>query len=128
MNSRFHRSLQLSLVILDFLSINAVFFVAEYLFRRQLLITPNLEYLYFLFFINAAWLAVTLLKNVYHERYIVSFERFSKVSMQSYFYFLCVVIIFLFFFRMILLSRVFITVVLTSIFVMLVINRILYLI
>ncbi|HUC81401.1 MAG TPA: undecaprenyl-phosphate glucose phosphotransferase [Flavisolibacter sp.] len=127
MNNRFHRNLQLSLVILDFLTINAVFFFVEYFFRKQLLITPNREYVHFVFFINITWLAVTLFKNIYHERYIVSFEHFSKVSMQAYIYFLLIVVIFLFFFRMILLSRIFITVVLSSIFVMLLVNRIIYL-
>ena len=127
MNSRFNRNLQLSLALLDFITINAVFFFAEYFFRKQLLITPNREYLHFIFFINLTWLVVTLVKNIYHERYIVSFEQFSKVSIQAYVYFLSTVIIFLFFFRMILLSRVFITVVLSSIFVMLLANRFLYL-
>lgn len=127
MNNRFNRSLQLSLAILDFVTINAVFFFVEYFFRKQLLITPNREYLHFIFFINVTWLAVAVAKNIYHERYIVSFEQFSKVSIQAYLYFLSTVIIFLFFFRMILLSRIFITVVLTGIFFMLLSNRFLYL-
>lgn len=127
MNSRFIRSLQLSLSILDFIIINAVFFFTEYFFRKQTLISPNEEYFYFLFFLNAAWLAVALVKNIYNERYILSYESFSKVSMQSYLYFLSIVIIFLFFFRLILLSRIFITVVLSSIFISLFINRFLYL-
>lgn len=127
MNTRFYRSLQLSLAILDFLTINSIFVFTEYLFRKQLLITPNREYLYLVFFINVVWLGVALIKNIYHERNIVSFEQFSKVSMQAYVYFLFIVIIFLFFFRLILLSRLFITVVLSSIMVMLLINRMLYL-
>lgn len=127
MNNHFTRSLQLSLVVLDFLTINTVFFFAEFFFRKQLLITPNREYMYFMFFLNVTWLAVTLIKNIYHERYVVSFEQFSKVSIQAYLYFLSAVIIFLFFFRLILLSRVFVTVVLSSIFVMLLANRFLYL-
>lgn len=128
MNNRFYRSLQLSLAILDFLTINSVFIFAEYFFRKQLLISPNREYMYFILFVNVVWLAVAVAKNIYHERYIVSFEQFSKVSMQAYVYFLSILIIFLFFFRMILLSRVFITVVLSSIFISLLVNRFLYLI
>ena len=106
MNSRFLRNLQLSLAILDFVVINAVFYFTEVFFRKQLLITPNPEYLHFLFFINITWLVVSLIKNIYHERYIVSFENFSKVSIKAYLYFLSIVIICLFFFRMILLSRI----------------------
>ena len=127
MNTNFHRHLQLSLGVLDFLTINAVFFFTEYFFRQQALITPNREYMYFLFFLNVVWLCVAVVKNIYHERYIVSFEQFSKVSIKAYIYFLSTVIIFLFFFRLILLSRIFITVVLSSVFIMLLINRLLYL-
>ncbi len=127
MNNRFIKSLQLSLGVLDFLTINAVFFFTEYFFRKHTLISPNVEYFYFIFFLNAVWLAVSLTKNIYNERYILSFESFSKATMQAFVYFLSTIIIFLFFFRLILLSRVFITVVLCSIFLSLLINRFLYL-
>lgn len=127
MNNRFVRSLQFSLGILDFATINAVFFFTEYFFRKQGMITPNEEYFYLLFSLNAVWLAVAAAKNVYNEKYILSFESFSKVSVQAYLYFLSAVIILLFFMRLILLSRLFITVVLSSLFVSLLINRLLYL-
>lgn len=127
MNNRFVRSLQLSLGVLDFVTINAVFFFTEYFFRHKGLISPNAEYFYFLFLLNAAWLAVAVAKNIYNEKYIVTFEKFSKISVQAYLYFLSAVIIFLFFLRLILLSRVFITVVLSSLFVMLLVNRFIYL-
>lgn len=127
MNNRFIRSLQLCLAVLDFITINAVFFFTEYLFRKHTLISPNIEYFYFIFFLNVVWLAVSVARNIYKEKNILSFESFSKVSMHAYLYFLSIVIIFLFFFRLILLSRVFITVVLSSIFISLLINRFLYL-
>lgn len=127
MNNRFIRSLQISLGILDFATINAVFFFAEYIFRTQRLITPNPEYFYLLFSLNAVWLAVAAAKNVYNEKYILSFESFSKVSVKAYLYFLSIVIILLFFFRLMLLSRVFITVVLSSLAITLLLNRFLYL-
>ena len=127
MNSRFIRSLQLSLGILDFATINGVFFFAEYIFRTQRFITPNPEYFYLLFSLNAVWVGVAIVKSVYNEKYILSFESFSKVSVKAFLYFLSIVIILLFFFRLILLSRVFITVVLASLAVTLLLNRFLYL-
>lgn len=127
MNNRFVRSLQFSLGTLDFVTINAVFFFTEYFFRRKGLITPNIEYFYLLFSLNAVWLAVAVAKNVYNEKHILSFESFSRISVQAYLYFLSAVIILLFFLRLILLSRVFITVVLASIFITLLTNRLLYL-
>ena len=98
MNTRFHQYLQISLALLDFLTINVIFLITEFLFRKQLLITPNREYLYFALFMNAVWLGVAMAKKIYHDRNIVSFEQFSKVSMQAYAYFLAIVIIFLFYF------------------------------
>lgn len=127
MNTHFYRSLQLSLICLDFFSINAVFFFSENFFRQQSFISPHKEYMYFMLFLNVVWLAVAVVKNIYHERYLSSFEQFSKVSVHSYVYFLSVVIIFLFFFRFLQLSRVFITIVMSSIFGMLLVNRFLYL-
>lgn len=128
MNNRFLRSLQASLAVLDFLTLNAVFFTAKFLFTKQSLISPSNEYLYFIFSLNILWIVSAFLKNIYHERYIVSFEQFSKVSMQAFIYFVLLVTIYLFFFRMLLLSRIFIIVVLSSILIVLLINRFIYLV
>lgn len=127
MNNLFFKSLQFSLAVLDLLTINVVFFTTEFLFRRQIPGSAQTQYAYFIFFLNVAWLTVALLKNIYHERNIGSFEQYSKVSMQAYIYLLLLVVLSLFFFRMLLLSRLFIITVLTSLSVALVLNRLLYL-
>jgi putative colanic acid biosynthesis UDP-glucose lipid carrier transferase len=127
MNNLFFKSLQFSLAILDLLTINTVFFTTEFLFRNQIPDSAQPQYIYFIFFLNIVWVAVALLKNIYHARNIGTFEQYSKVSMQAYVYLLLVVVLTLFFFRMMLLSRLFILVVLTSLSVALVINRLLYL-
>jgi len=127
MNNLFFKSLQFSLAVLDILTINTVFFTAEFLFRNQIPQSAQPQYIYFIFFLNIVWLAVALMKGIYHERNIGTFEQYSKVSMQAYVYLLLVVMVTLFFFRMVLLSRLFIIVVLTSLSVALVINRLLYL-
>src|SRR5437762_13497301 len=126
MNNLFFKSLQFSLAVLDILTINTVFFTAEFLFRNQIPQSAQPQYIYFIFFLNIVWLAVALMKGIYHERNIGTFEQYSKVSMQAYVYLLLVVMVTLFFFRMVLLSRLFIIVVLTSLSVALVINRLLY--
>ncbi|HEU4472782.1 MAG TPA: undecaprenyl-phosphate glucose phosphotransferase [Flavisolibacter sp.] len=127
MNNRFLHLLQLSLAFLDFLVINCVFFTAQYLFRQQTLIEQNAEYVYFIFSLNIFWLVVVLLKNIYHQRYIISFEQFTKVSLQAMVYFLLLVTVYLFFFRMLLLSRMFVVVVLASISLSIFLNRFIYL-
>jgi len=126
MNSRFYRSLKLSLAILDFLTINTVFFSVDIIFQKQLLITSNIEYAYFILYLNTTWITIALIKNIYHERYILSFERFTRVSMHAYTYLILVLMICLFFFRMMQLSRIFIVVVSVGIWVALLLNRSVY--
>jgi putative colanic acid biosynthesis UDP-glucose lipid carrier transferase len=125
MKHRFLRSLQLRLAVLDVLVINIVFFSLQFLFMKYKHNRMNVEYMYFIFFLNATWIAVAWLKNIYHERFIGSFEGFTKVSLHAYLYLLLMVIVFLFFFRLLLISRLFIIVVLSSIPVALLINRLL---
>jgi putative colanic acid biosynthesis UDP-glucose lipid carrier transferase len=127
MNSRFLRHLQLILAGLDLMSINAVFFTSQFLFRSQFLRDTYVDYTYFGFFLTIAWLTVTLLGGIYHEKYILSFELFTKRSMHAFVYFLVMVIFYLYFSHQFILSRTFIVVVLSSISVSLIFNRFLYL-
>jgi putative colanic acid biosynthesis UDP-glucose lipid carrier transferase len=115
-------------VVLDFISLNTIFFTAEFLFRKHVLITPDLEYVYFGLSLNAMWILAVLFLNIYGERYILSFEQFTKISMRAFVYFVLLVSIELFFFRLMLLSRVFILVVLSSIAISFLLNRFLYLV
>ncbi|MFI5131985.1 MAG: nucleoside-diphosphate sugar epimerase/dehydratase, partial [Chitinophagales bacterium] len=123
MKHRFLRTLQLRLAVLDVLVINIVFFSLQFMLHKR----PNVQYIYFIFFLNVVWIGIAWLKNIYHERFIGSFEKFTKNSLQAYIYLLLAVIIYLFFFRFLLISRVFIVLVLSGIPVALLINRLLYL-
>ncbi|MEO7312952.1 MAG: undecaprenyl-phosphate glucose phosphotransferase [Chitinophagaceae bacterium] len=127
MNSRFLRHLQLSLLTLDFLCINAVYFITQYFFSKELLIVNASEYSYFIMLLNLAWLLVSLGGNIYQGKHIMSFEAFTRYSMYAYLYFLILNVLYLFFFHQFIISRVFITVVLSGIFVGIIFNRFLYL-
>ena len=129
MNSRFLRHLQLILAGLDLMSINAVFFTSQFLFRKQFVMDTQeyVNYTYFGFFLTIAWLTVTLLGGIYHEKYILSFELFTKRSTHAFMYFIGMVIFYLYFSHEFMLQRRFIVVVLTSISVSLIFNRFLYL-
>ena len=127
MNNRFLRSLQLYLAIIDFTAVLAVFFTAHFLFKQQGHIGSQVEYVYFGFFLSISWLLLVVVMNLYHEKFVMSFEPFTKVTMRTYLYYLLVVVIYLFFFRMIALSRTFIIVVLSGIPAALLVNRFLYL-
>ena len=126
-NSRFVRSLQLLNASIDFISINLVFFICIYVFREKGWIGNEQQYQYFGFTLNLLWLSTVLLSNNYHEKKILTFESFTKASLTSYIYLLLGITIYLFYFRMLGISRIFLLVLLTSIPVMLLINRFFYL-
>ncbi len=128
MNNRFLKLLQLSIGLIDFVVLNTILFFAHYMFKKHLLIGNEIEYVYFIFYLNIAWLFLVIFINIYHEKYVLSFEHFTKISLQMYVYLLLLVIFYLFFFRMLALSRIFIAVVLGCIPVALLLNRFIYLV
>lgn len=140
MNKRFLRHLQLILATLDLLSINVVFLTAAFLVNHPE-ITSNISIdlikskipepkdidQSFGFVLTIAWSAVILLGGLYHEKYVLSFELFTKRSLQSYVYFLVPVIFYIYFFDQFETARYFIATVLFCIFISLLFNRFLYL-
>ncbi|MES2775197.1 MAG: undecaprenyl-phosphate glucose phosphotransferase [Bacteroidota bacterium] len=127
MNTRFLRHLQLSLVALDFLSINAVYFITQYIFSKEALLVNTYEYTNFVLLLNLAWLLVSLIGNIYQGKNIMSFEIFTRHSMYAFLYFLVLIILYLFFFHQFIISRAFLTVVLIGIPSGLLFSRFLYL-
>ncbi len=123
MNIRFLRSLQFTLAIIDFITINLVFFSARFIFQSQGLIDSGDQYDFFGLFMGIAWLSIVLIENIYTDKFTTSFEKHIRVYLQTFIYFLLLTVAYLFFFRMLMLSRVFITVVLIVIFSALLINR-----
>jgi putative colanic acid biosysnthesis UDP-glucose lipid carrier transferase len=127
LNNKFLRSLQINLALIDFIFINAAFFVCKYVFSKHALIGNEIEYMYFGFFVSADWLVVSLILGVYYEPYILSFEAFTRRTIQAFGLFLLIIIVPLFLFRILVLTRVFIITLLFLVFVVLIINRFIYL-
>jgi putative colanic acid biosynthesis UDP-glucose lipid carrier transferase len=127
MNNRFLRHLQLTLLGMDLVAINIVFFIARFFFQREMLIEAYVEYTYFGVYLNVAWLVVALSGNVYHERNIFSFEMFAGRSTRAFLYFLLMICAFLFFSHFFIISRLFIGTIIVGIPLLLTCNRFLYL-
>ena len=123
MNIRFLRSLQFTLAVIDFITINLIFFLARFIFQSQGLITAGNQYEFFGLFLGIAWLSITLIESIYQDKFTSSFEQYVRVYLQTYIYFLLITVAYLFFFRLVLLSRTFISVILILIFIALLINR-----
>ena len=101
MNNKFLRSLQLLNASIDFISLNVVFILCIYFFRKYNWIGNEPEYFYFGFTLSMVWLGTIVTTNIYHEKHILSFETFTKASLKAYFYLILGISIYLFFFRMI---------------------------
>jgi putative colanic acid biosynthesis UDP-glucose lipid carrier transferase len=87
----------------------------------------RLQYTYFWFFCNLAWVMPSFGLNIYNERDIYSFEKFSRQTMHAFAYFLGIVMIYLVFYKEADLSRLFIISVISSFAISLLINRFLHL-
>jgi putative colanic acid biosysnthesis UDP-glucose lipid carrier transferase len=127
MNNRFLRHLQLTLLGMDLVAINIVFFIARFFFQREMLIEAYVEYTYFGVYLNVAWLVVALSGNVYNERNIFSFELFAGRSTRAFLYFLLMICGFLFFSHFFIISRLFIATIICGTPLLLTCNRFLYL-
>lgn len=126
MNTRFLRLVQLSVFGLDLIALNILILLLQWGMPR-VQTSGSLEYAQFWMWLNASWLIVTIVGNLYNEKYIASFEVFSRRTMHAYFYWLILVLVYLFFTRQLELSRLYILFVLTSQGGMLLMNRFIYL-
>ena len=127
MNYRFIRFLQLVLAGLDLITLNLIVLVSQLWLSEYIPVAHFVSYARFWLFLNLAWLLVCWVGNAYNEKYINSFELFSRRTTRIYFGWLGIVMLYLYFFQQFQLSRLFISVTLASMGVMLLINRFIYL-
>lgn len=126
MRTKFLHIYQLITAAFDTLSLNILFITAFFIFKSNGWAEKQAQYSYFLLLLNLVWIVTVLNTDLYNKYVISSFEKFSRNTLRSYMLFLLPVIVLLFFFRMLLLSRIFITIVLVAIPLLLFINRFIY--
>lgn len=127
MNHRLTILLRIGFVLLDLLVLNLVFIICRFVFRSTISSEAEIQYSYLWFFSNVAWATVSWGSNVYHDRCIYSFEKFSRKTMNAYFYFLGAEMLYFFFSKGGDISRLFLMSIFTSFAVCLMINRFLHL-
>lgn len=127
MNQRLAILLRISFAGLDLLVLNVAFIICQLMFDGHISMEDRLQYTYFWFFCNLAWVMPSFGLNIYNERDIYSFEKFSRQTMHAFAYFLGIVMIYLVFYKEANLSRLFIISVLSSFAISLLINRFLHL-
>lgn len=127
MNQRLGILLRISFAFLDLMVLNVVYFICQYMFSEHISLADRSQYTYFWGVVNAAWLLVSWGVAIYHEQYILSFERFSRRTMHAFVYFLGAVTLYLAFNKDADLSRLFVLSVLSSFAISLLVNRFLHL-
>jgi putative colanic acid biosysnthesis UDP-glucose lipid carrier transferase len=128
MNYRFVRFLQLILAGLDLITLNLIVLIAQLTLSESIPVAHFVAYARFWLFLNLAWLLVCWVGNLYNEKFINSFEPFSRRTTRIYVGWLGVVMLYLYFFKQFELSRLFIFITLASMGLMLLINRFIYLV
>lgn len=126
MNTRYYRIIQHAVLGLDLLTLNLLV-IALQLGLHRMDESYTVAYSRFWIGLNVSWLFVSWVGNLYQEKYIVSFERFSRRTVRLYLYWLVLLMLYLFFARQYELSRLYISILLAGQGIMLLTNRFIYL-
>ena len=108
MNRQFDRYLQITLIALDLVLLNLVFFLCQIIFEESIHYNTSDAYFRYLTFANTSWLLLSFFLRTYALSNILKFENFTKRTIQAYLVWLILVLFYLFFYREISISRLFI--------------------
>ncbi len=127
MNRQFERYLQITLILLDLLILNTIYFLCQIILRKQ--IFSNFSNAYFNYWIisNLLWIIPAFILRTYAGKIILSFEHFTKRTIQVYLLWITCVMFYLFFSFEFNISRLFIFSTIISFGVGLFLNRFIYL-
>lgn len=108
MNRQFDRYLQITLITLDLILMNLVFFLCQVIFAGSIHYNTSDAYFRYLTFANSSWLLLSFFLRTYALTIILKFENFTKRTIQAYLVWIILVLFYLFFYREITISRLFI--------------------
>ena len=127
MNRQFERYLQITLILLDLLILNTIYFLCQIILQKQ--IFSNFSNTYFNYWIisNFLWIVPSFILRTYAGKIILSFEYFTKRTIQVYLLWITLVLVYLFFSFEFNISRLFIFSTIISFGFGLLLNRFIYL-
>ena len=108
MNRQFERYLQITLLLLDIVALNVVFFVFQILFTNRFHFQSSDAYFKYILVANGAWLLLAFFLRTYSPNIILNFEDFTKRTIQVFLVWIILVLFYLFFSRELTVSRFFI--------------------
>ncbi|MEO6838344.1 MAG: undecaprenyl-phosphate glucose phosphotransferase, partial [Ginsengibacter sp.] len=127
MNRQFDRYLQITLIALDLIILNLVFFLCQVIFSESIHYDTSDAYFRYLTFANISWLLLSFFLRTYAFSNILNFENFTKRTIHVYLIWIILVLFYLFFFREISISRLFILSTTLGFGIGLLLNRFIYL-
>ena len=114
MNQNFAPLVRFVFAILDLLIMNVIFFILEWYLIKIPLNFHSGEYFYLWIFINCAWMACCWLYTLYQGRFINKFETFFRRTLEIYCLFVVLSLIYLYFSKQLVISRIFVSTFLLS--------------
>jgi len=126
MNKLFKRYLQINLIMLDLLVLNAAFLLPKFIFHSRIAASSTRAYITFWLFSICSWLTLSFISGNYVEKIILQFEHFTKRTVQVYTLWVIMILVYLFFSRETEVSRFFIISFMVCLGVGLFLNRFLY--
>ncbi|MBL7761845.1 MAG: undecaprenyl-phosphate glucose phosphotransferase [Chitinophagaceae bacterium] len=126
MNRRFLQFLQLTLVSLDLLILNAIYLMVRLFLHNRIGDENFMLYFQYWAILNSCWIILSWIGKVYSSGSILSFESFTKRTMRIYVIWVLSIFFYLFLSHKLTLSRLFVTSTCIAFGVGLLINRFAY--
>ena len=127
MNKQFERYLKISLVALDLVILNIIYILVEFVIIKRIASNDLQSYFQYLIISNGLWLFLSFICRTYAGKIILNFDYFTKRTVQVYMLWVITMLVYLFFTREFVLSRLYIVITLVSFGFGLFLNRFLYL-
>lgn len=121
------KKIRIHIALLDTMVLNIAILTCELIFQSKLTPLTEAIYLRFYLFMNIAWVAISLVFSLYKDAYNSPFEQFCRRSMNVYIAWATTIFVYLFFWRQLELSRIFITVNMGGFGLLVLFNRFLFL-
>lgn len=127
MNKQFERYLQITVVVLDLIVLNLVYLLFHFVLSKHFDSNTRNAYIIYWTISIALWLLLSLFLRTYADKIILNFEHFIKRTIQVYLVWIIFLMFYLFFFRELKISRLFIVSTISGFGLGLLINRFIYL-
>jgi len=127
MNRQFERYLQITLLVLDLVALNIVYFIFQLIFTKNIHFGSADAYFKYLTLANAGWLLLAFFLRTYSISIIFTFENFTKRTIQVFLVWVIIILFYLFFSREFVVSRFFILTTTAAFGIGLLINKFIYL-